>query len=131
MPKITVPSGADVEINAASWHEANTLRTAIQTAVSSELKDADRMSQLLVIGMKVEANPVVNAALWPCLARCTYNSQRINDAIFEDVKARQDYMEIVTACIKENLAPFMKTPVSQFLTFLGQLNQNGEAPASK
>lgn len=57
----------------------------------------------------------VEAAVYRCMKRCTYNGERIviPDS-FEDERAREDYSDVLAVVIRENLRPFTKTLVTQF-----------------
>jgi hypothetical protein len=112
MAKIEVISGAEVNINPASFEAANNLKNEIFRAESENkgfsvsLPDTDRG---------------VLAALWHCLARCTYNNNKITPEIFEATAAREDYYPILSACVKENLTPFLRglasvSPLAQALS---------------
>lgn len=62
-----------------------------------------------------DTSDVLNDKIFNCLKYCTYNTAyKIDKNLFDDVKeARADYYEIIFACIKENLRPFMKSLVSE------------------
>jgi len=120
MKTIKVQSGAEVSISAGSWSETMALNRAINQHLSEGLTSEVNPMQL---ALKVESSPDVYSAIFACLARCTYNGKSINETTFEDVAAREDYLDIVQACIECNLAPFKKKHPSQLLTFLGVLNQ--------
>ena len=120
------PSGAKVTIGAASWGDVTTLRRAMTQHLSEGLTKDTNVMQL---ALKVESSEDVYNAVFACLSRCTYNDQKITPATFEPENAREDYMDIVCACIDKNLEPFKKKHPSQLLTFLGVLNQPAENPA--
>lgn len=113
MIEFTATSGAKVKINVADFEDAQNLKFAIQKALKTEdfeLKDiGDIMSAdvwpIAKIAMAVDCSKEVNEALWPCLARCSRNGDKITKNTFEPVEARQDYYEIVVSCIKENVGP--------------------------
>lgn len=66
-----------------------------------------------LIGM--ETSKTVQDIIEKCLAYCTYDGvHKINTALFDTIcpDAREDYYEIMIACIEENLRPFMKSLVS-------------------
>lgn len=98
--EFNAPSGAPVVINAASFEEALNLKDAM------EREAADSLSRgFLGMTLLVDSSPVVRAALWPCLARCLHNGQKITKETFNKREIRGDYYDIVEACIKENLGP--------------------------
>lgn len=109
--EITVPSGATVVINHASWKDAKRLKQAIEREiiVGGEIN----LSTVLL----VDSSTAVDEALAPCLARCLYNNEKITDQIFDDPKARGDYYDIAMACVKENLAPLGESLLSKLRLF--------------
>lgn len=66
-----------------------------------------------LIGM--ETSKSVQDIIEKCLSYCTYDGvHKINTPLFDTIcpDAREDYYEIIIACIEENLRPFMKSLVS-------------------
>ncbi len=124
------PSGVVVVINAAPWQDAKRLKNALEKEISLDTSfslslDADLISTIL----RVDSSEAVNAAIWPCLARCLRDKVQITEAIFDDVKARGDYYQIVKACIEENLRP-LAVSLSSVLLELGILRKQAEAQKS-
>jgi threonine aldolase len=103
MAELTVPSGAVVVINPASWKEAKQLKKAIEREIA--LTGSLSLPAVLL----VDSSDAVDAALAPCLARCLYDNEKIIEKTFDDPKARADYYDIVVACVKENLAPLAES----------------------
>lgn len=68
-------------------------------------------------------------AVFECLKYCTYKSTyKIDMDLFDNKsvpEAREDYYEIIVACIEENLRPFAKSLVSMWKTLIstGKINQ--------
>lgn len=106
-------SGAKIKINVADFEDAQNLKFAIQKALKAEGFEMKDMSDILSadmwpiakLAMAVDCSKEVNEALWPCLARCSRNGDKITKQTFEPVDARQDYYEIAVSCIKENVGP--------------------------
>ena len=123
MPEITVTSGAKVAINVGEFEDSIRLKMVVQKQLiknNSDLSAIDLESditKLIGLFLAVDASPEVYAALWPCLARCTYNSERITKATFESVTARKDYYDIVVECLKVNIGPFFESLLSKFMAF--------------
>lgn len=113
MVEFTATSGAKVKINIADFEDAQNLKFAIQKALKAEgfeMKDmgdilSSDMWPIAKLAMAVDCSKEVNDALWPCLARCSRNGDKITKLTFEPVDARQDYYEIIVSCIKENVGP--------------------------
>lgn len=124
-------SGAEVIINEASIEKALALKNAVFKAVAAAGQDIDlskvRSTQdvdfgkLMGIFMSVESSPAVQSAVFDCLLSCTRNREKITLETFEDAEARRDYYEIVFACAKENLSPFLESLLSLLGGGLGQL----------
>lgn len=68
-------------------------------------------------------------AVFECLKYCTYKSTyKIDMDLFDNKsvpEAREDYYEIILACIEENLRPFVKSLISTWKTLIstGKINQ--------
>ena len=112
-------SGAKVAINAAPFRDVLALKAAIgksiaASSVTLEVDPAKRateqdfdVAEILKLAALVDSDAAVQECLEKCLARCTYNNEKITlDGTFEPEEARQDYYEVVTACLKVNLSPF-------------------------
>lgn len=119
MPNITVPSCAEVIINAGGWDEANNLINTIRRNIAL----VPETSSFMQTEMFIRSAPDVIEALWKCLSRCTYNGSKITKQTFEPVETRQDYEAIVEACIDENKRPFSQTPNLMFLGAVVQLKE--------
>lgn len=115
--EFTSSSGSKIVIDSAPWKDAKALKKAMQkeAAASGEaLKlDAD-VGTLLSLFLKVDGSDAVDAALWPCLIRCTRNGEKITEQTFDDPEARKDYYEIVLECAKVNLGPLAENLASKF-----------------
>lgn len=117
MQTFTTKSGASVTVAPAPYVDAKRMKKAIQR----ELGAGSHMLQgikfdtakpfdmdaapLLGLLMQVDGSEGFDAALWPCLARCTRNGDKVIESTFDDPEARKDYYEIVIACVKENIGP--------------------------
>ena len=137
--KFTALNGAEIEICFAGFREAMSLKNAIaKSLIEKDLRLADidindfnNLSFLNSIFSNIlaaDSDPEVYKSIFSCLKKCRYNKQKITEELFEDEKAIEAYYEIVIACIKKNLAPFL-TPL---IAKLSKLNQNQEiSPESK
>ena len=116
-------SGADVKINMADFITSMKLKKAIQKALLvnkidiasldfSELKSG-AISSIFELVLTADSNEEVENAVFKCLARCTYNGMKIEVSTFEPMEAREDYYEVIIACLKENLSPFFKPLLSK------------------
>ena len=115
MSEFTTKAGAKVVINPASWGAAKELKKAMQKEIiGNKIEITGDAVQFMDILLKIDGSDCFEAALWPCLNRCLRNGEKIQQSTFDDVEARKDYYEIVTACVKENLAPLVESLFSQF-----------------
>ena len=116
-------NGVDVKINPADFINALKLKNAVLKAVKDSGVDiskidldkitASSLQPLLEVILTADTNEAVQDSIFKCLARCLYNGEKIVPDTFEPMEAREDYYEIVIACLKENLSPFFKSPISK------------------
>lgn len=104
------PSGAKVVINSAPWRDAKQLKKAIEREI---MVGGLNIPTILM----VDSSDAVDAALWPCLARCLRNDQKIVEMTFDDLEARIDYYDIALECIKVNLGPLAERLRSKLQEF--------------
>lgn len=119
-------SGADIIIRVAPFKDAMALKNTIGAELArnginlpdldfgengSDVKDV--LPAILNAVLTLDSSPKVNEAIFSCLARCTYNGEKISEDTFEEVEARGDYYEVVVSCLKENLAPFFAGQLSK------------------
>lgn len=107
MTDITLASGVRATINPAPWKDAKALKKAIER----ELALAGGLTTSTVL--MVDSSEAVDAALWPCLARCLYDGEKITEQLFDKLKPREDYYDVVVACVKENLGPLAVSLLSK------------------
>ena len=83
------------------------------TGVIDFLKD-------ILIG--IDTSDDFNEAIFECLQYCTYKKvYKIDEALFDNEavpEARQDYYEIIYACVEENLRPFIQSLISTWKTHI-------------
>ena len=128
--RFTSGAGARVIVQMADFESAMELHDAVMKEVSelkldldfSFLKGMETVGDLAALDAgtvlatitnrlipslaKLAASKEVKAGLFKCLARATYNDERISLTTFESAKARPDFYEIMFACLKVNLGPF-------------------------
>lgn len=124
MQKITPPSGAEVVIREAPFKDAMRLKNAIVSELADsglDLKNitgdtdiSELLSPLLSGVLAVDSSEKVYGALFACLARCSYNGEKITEDIFDRSEARADYYPIVLECAKVNILPFFEGLRSRF-----------------
>lgn len=74
----------------------------------------------------IDTSDDFNEAIFQCLQYCTYKKvYKIDEALFDNEvvpEARQDYYEIIFACIEENLRPFIRSLISTWKTHIKSIN---------
>jgi hypothetical protein len=121
-------SGAELNLTMCSFTEGNRL----MKAVAQELKDVklalgasgkavdflklelgdDALNTVKNLVASLLASDSIEAALWPCIMRGTYNGVHITKETFEDEKVRADYIPVLKEALVFNLSPFFKSLVS-------------------
>jgi hypothetical protein len=72
------------------------------------------LDSLMEVILTVDSNDKVEEAIFKCLARCTYNGEKITRSTFEPIEARENYYETIIYCLMENLSPFYAPLRSKF-----------------
>ena len=120
--KVSLPSGAELEITLAPFMEGERLFTATAECLKSVKVDGKTDVQDLTSNINSLKDAFLSCltsqdmkdAILVCLKRCTYNKQRItNWDVFDSVEARQDYLAVCWEVVKFNLTPFMKSLISK------------------
>lgn len=130
MAEITTPSGKTAVIAVADFGDVMRLNNAVvagfaknglkhidiaKIIASRDFLNADIDYAAILAGMgEVIADERVHAALWPCLAKCTLDKQKITLATFDDMEARGDFYAIAFECVKVNLLPLWLPLLSRF-----------------
>lgn len=120
-PKIVkLPSGASLRIMVSPFPQAKALYQAILKELkllefNSKSELAALYKDLFCVGF---SSPEVEAALWECFKRCTYNSGkgefRLDENTFEPEEARDDYMMVCMEVAKANVLPFVKSLYAEY-----------------
>lgn len=123
--EVLLPSGSKLEITPAPFKDAKRLYQAVATEllrinIDPEADITHLIKNVICISV---ASPAIEAALEPCLRRCTYNGPKITDATFETVQAREDYIDVCFEVAKENVGPFTKSLFAQFKGLSAALGQ--------
>ena len=113
--KKTLDSGAEIEIQMASFEKSYRL---LQDVKASKIAIQDEID--LVV------SPLIQPALWDCLAVCLYNSKKINKDTFQDEEARGDFILVAKEALVANLAPFFKSLGSVSSTGRQDLTSEGQ-----
>lgn len=128
MEFITQSTGVTVEIKPAAFKDVAALRKVIAKNLklknivdgSDSLNLSDiKIGSILDLLAEIDSSDEFEKAVFECLKVCIYDkggkNVRITPQLFDDLpEIRQDYYEIVTECVKENLRPFFKSLASKF-----------------
>jgi len=114
--EFTTKNGAEIKINVADFITSMKLKKAVVEAVKDSGVDiagidmgnlkAGTIDSIFQIILAADCSDKVEEAIFKCLNRCLYNSEKITKDTFESLDARENYYEIVIACLKDNLSPF-------------------------
>lgn len=120
--KVSLPSGAELEMTLAPFLEGERLFSAtaeclkgIKLDGNAEMKDmVGDLNGLKDMFLACLTSQAMKEAILACLKRCTYNKQRITSwDIFDDAKAREDYLAVCWEVVKFNLTPFTRSLFSK------------------
>lgn len=134
--EFTTNNGIKVKINPADFKDAIALKSAFAKEVASanfeldfkSLSENIDLAEIVKLAAAVDSSELVQEKIFKCLARCTYDGQRITEATFEDMAAREDYYQIVIECLKVNLSPFFKGLISKLSPLMAKLDQAEKLP---
>ena len=107
---IVLPSGAELVVGLAPFEDGNELFMAFTDELKSIKFDKDTeldiyfFKDLMLHGF---SSKKIEAAMWKCMARTTYDKLKITKSTFEPEKARQDYVMVCVEVLRENLFPFV------------------------
>ena len=119
----TLPSGSVLVIQLASFGEGNKLLKAVMKELRSVDINIGAKAKTLSDFFSLELNDetintfknllstllssdAISEALWACAGRATYNKQKVIQDLFEDEKARGDYLVVMKEILLHNLRPF-------------------------
>jgi hypothetical protein len=122
-------SGAVLNLSLCSFSEG----TKLMKSVTRELKNTPIMlgteqfsfNTIKNIATVLISSNEIEEALWPCMERGSYTNngvtKKINKDLFEDEKARADYIPILKEVLVFSLFPFLKN-LNSLLEGLPALN---------
>ena len=131
--KVSLPSGAELEITLAPFMEGERLFTAAAECLKSVKVDGNADVQDLTSNinslkdafLSCLTSQAMKDAILACLKRCTYNKQRITSwDVFDSLEARQDYLAVCWEVVKFNLTPFTKSLFSKLSGLIGETTTN-------
>lgn len=121
-----LPSGAKLEITVADFATSKKLymvvaEEALRLRVSSSAEMEAVIKDLLCLAVSSEK---IEAAIWACMSRCTYNGVKVTQDTFEPVEAREDYLAALFEVASENIRPFTKSLYARFREELQKLTSS-------
>lgn len=111
----TLPSGSELRMTMAPFADGHKLLKAVSREIEGiklDLTDVDPIKNFIA---RMIYSDEIERALKPCLERCNYNKMQITMDVFEDEKARADYLPIVKEVLAYNLQPFLGSLPSLFM----------------
>lgn len=135
MDIITQNGNNSVTIKAAGFQNVINLKKAVAKCLLDVgiVKDLDfkgfnipnTMDKIIQFILKLELSQELNSALFECLKSSYINENgvklKITPQLFDEKpELREDYYEIISKCLEENLRPFFKSLVTEFKTRLNQ-----------
>ena len=127
--KVSLPSGAELEITLAPFMEGERLFTAtaeclkgVKVDGNADVQDlTSNLNSLKDMFLSCLTSQAMKDAILACLKRCTYNRQRITSwDVFDSLEARQDYLAVCWEVVKFNLTPFTKSLFSKLSGLIGE-----------
>lgn len=122
--KIKLDSGRVLTLGLAPFADARKLyQIASKGMIDFELKASQELDYnfLKNVACFLVSNPEFEDALMECAKKCLYEGEKVTEDLFEDEKAREDYLEICFHIAKKNIGPFMKTLMQKYSTLLDQI----------
>tara|TARA_Y100001963_G_scaffold17759_1_gene21928 strand:- start:24156 stop:24524 length:369 start_codon:yes stop_codon:yes gene_type:complete len=110
MKKIKLPSGAVLEVGAADFQKSRNLFKA----ATGQIKGVDLKQDVKDMFLGMLASDEVEQAVHDCFSRCLYNGEKLSIEVFEEEKAREDYITTLVEVSMVNLSPFLKSLYVEF-----------------
>lgn len=134
----TLDSGAVLNVTMAPFKDGNDLRKAVlrelETVRISFDLDIGKVKEIFTKGggdevvnaiknliLKLASSEEIEARVWKCLERATYDNVKITKETFEPEAARGDYLIVLKEVLWFNLSPFFKN-LSSMLPDLGAVS---------
>lgn len=120
MREVKLPSGAIMKIHLAPFVDAKNLYQALlrelkEVQLNTKMELASVFKDLFCIGF---SSPEIEAYLWKCFERCTYNAGqaelKMTPFVFESEDSRGDFMTACMEVAKDNIGPFVKSLYAEY-----------------
>jgi len=116
--EITLKSGNKLSFQYAEFETEQDLYTIISQELEAKninIKDGSdgvMVSIIKALGA-IMGSKAVTEQFWKCANTCLYNGERITPAIFQNIEARKDFMEIKYHVLFNNVAIFFSNLLSK------------------
>ncbi len=128
--EIKLPSGAVLKVQPSPFAIAKdlyqTLLRELQAVpITAKTDMASLYKDLFCLGF---ASPAIEACIWACFARATYNvgqgDLKIDADTFEPAERRDDYMQVCMEVAKANVLPFAKSLYAEYQRMSAMIEKN-------
>lgn len=125
MKAVKLSSGAELKIGVVPFPDAKVLlQTFLEEAKTVQIAGWDSHYNLVKDVFCVAlSSRKLEAALWPCMERSLYNGVKVDAALFENVKVREDFIEVCYLVAQETLQPFTKSLYARFKEIFAQIEK--------
>lgn len=122
MRDVKLNSGAVLKVQPAPFAVSKALYQALLKemkgiSVTTQVELSSVFKDLFCVGF---SSPEIEACIWECMKRCTYNygagELKIDEGTFEPVERRDDYVKVCIEVARENVLPFFKSLYAEYLT---------------
>lgn len=141
--EIKLKSGKILIINTASVSEVKTLKNVIFTEMKkyplgikllgNTVNVLDKQIDFTAVFdfikdviISIDTSDEAESAIYDCLKHCVYDRvHKVTPELFDELEeTREDYYEIIYACVEHNLSPFIKSLISTLSTLLERVGKN-------
>lgn len=129
MKELKLKSGETLKIGVVPFRDAKNLFDSVSKEVKSSKWDAQQKIDVNFIkdtALSLLSSEAVEKNLWVCMSRSMYKGLKITEETFEEVKAREDFLEVCFEVAKETLAPFTKNLFAELQPLLEMLTQKSQ-----
>lgn len=126
MDEISLPSGAKLVITLPPFEVSKALLQAIaEEGKGVELDPGSPVAALWKdVFLTAIASPKIEACIWKCMERATYNGLKITKDTFENEDARDDYLTICYEVARKSILPFTKSLSAKYSQVLEALKNS-------
>ena len=117
-----LPSGAELKVTMADFATSKALYQAIAEELQGiKLNSIEGEQFAKDVFCVALSSKKIEACIWECAKRATYNGLKLDADTFESEEARQDYLECMFEITRVNTLPFMKSLYAKFSPLLEKM----------